>query len=344
VDGQPSSTYLWGLDISGSLQGAGGVGGLLAVFPPSQPAQLPVYDGNGNVLAYVDSASTELTARLEYGPFGEPLRRTGSLVDDLVFGFSTKQLDDSGLYYYGFRFFDPDTGRWPSRDPIEEQGGYSLYAFVGNDGVNGWDYLGMAYGEHLTKDEAKALSCALKRWIKLGPLANVFLIGNSDRDLSIKFLNRYLAKTGHTFDFNLNKRAMKILKNDSNKKWADAQARKKITSLQSVPYLITGLKLGANEDLGSSVGRVNIGYKVSGATWNNEGTSRVSIQGTFKDERYEFKDTKMDHWKFTFSHLDKIGIGCCWKGGETINDKWMGDLETHGYAEGFDVKATWGAP
>jgi RHS repeat-associated protein len=31
---------------------------------------------------------------------------------------------------------------WPSRDPIEEEGGINLYGFVGNDGVNWWDYLG----------------------------------------------------------------------------------------------------------------------------------------------------------------------------------------------------------
>jgi len=32
---------------------------------------------------------------------------------------------------------------WPSRDPIGERGGLNLYGFVGNDGVNKWDYLGM---------------------------------------------------------------------------------------------------------------------------------------------------------------------------------------------------------
>jgi hypothetical protein len=35
------------------------------------------------------------------------------------------------------------TGRWPSRDPIGEKGGVNLYGFVGNDGVNKWDRLGM---------------------------------------------------------------------------------------------------------------------------------------------------------------------------------------------------------
>ena len=31
---------------------------------------------------------------------------------------------------------------WPSRDPIKERGGVNLYGFVGNDGVNYFDYLG----------------------------------------------------------------------------------------------------------------------------------------------------------------------------------------------------------
>jgi len=47
-----------------------------------------------------------------------------------------------GVTYYGYRYYDPVTGRWPSRDPIEEQGGVNLYAFVANDGVNAWDLLG----------------------------------------------------------------------------------------------------------------------------------------------------------------------------------------------------------
>jgi RHS repeat-associated protein len=43
---------------------------------------------------------------------------------------------------YGYRYYDPITGRWPSRDPIDEEGGINLYGFVGNDGVNRWDILG----------------------------------------------------------------------------------------------------------------------------------------------------------------------------------------------------------
>lgn len=49
----------------------------------------------------------------------------------------------TGLYYYGYRWYDPLTGRWPSRDPIEEGGGVNLYGFVGNDGVNLWEIIAL---------------------------------------------------------------------------------------------------------------------------------------------------------------------------------------------------------
>ena len=51
----------------------------------------------------------------------------------------------AGINIYGYRYYDPLTGRWPSRDPIGERGGVNLYGFVGNDGVDWWDYLGGSY-------------------------------------------------------------------------------------------------------------------------------------------------------------------------------------------------------
>ncbi|WP_446011594.1 RHS repeat-associated core domain-containing protein, partial [Candidatus Electrothrix sp.] len=40
--------------------------------------------------------------------------------------------DVTGLYYYGYRYYSPELGRWMSRDPIGEDGGLNLYGFVGN--------------------------------------------------------------------------------------------------------------------------------------------------------------------------------------------------------------------
>ncbi len=61
------------------------------------------------------------------------------------FLFHCEFLDpESGLYNYGYRYYHPQLGRWPSRDPIEEQGGMNLYAFVGNDPTGSHDLFGLA--------------------------------------------------------------------------------------------------------------------------------------------------------------------------------------------------------
>lgn len=48
-----------------------------------------------------------------------------------------------GVTYYLYRWYDAPNGRWPSRDPIEEQGGVNLYGFVGNNGISKTDSLGL---------------------------------------------------------------------------------------------------------------------------------------------------------------------------------------------------------
>jgi len=60
------------------------------------------------------------------------------------FWFSPESPDtETGFYYYGHRTYQPASGRWTSRDPIEEQGGENIYGYVGNDGVNKVDKLGL---------------------------------------------------------------------------------------------------------------------------------------------------------------------------------------------------------
>jgi RHS repeat-associated protein len=141
---QLKTSLTWGTDLSGTLQGAGGVGGLLLITDHSAPitSYLPSYDGNGNITAWTASNGTSPISRKEYDAFGNTLVSEG--VAPCSYGFSTKPQDDiTGLLYYGYRWYDPRTGRWPSRDPIEERGGMNLYGFVNNDGVNNWDYLGL---------------------------------------------------------------------------------------------------------------------------------------------------------------------------------------------------------
>src|SRR5207249_4898494 len=53
------------------------------------------------------------------------------------------QDDETDFLYYGYRYYNPSTGRWLSRDPIEEEGGFNLYGMIGNDPVNHFDLLGL---------------------------------------------------------------------------------------------------------------------------------------------------------------------------------------------------------
>jgi RHS repeat-associated protein len=141
-------SYTWGLDIARTLTDAGGVGALLQISDhASGKSYLPSYDGNGNIVALFDGESGlsgACVATYEYSPYGEPLRSEGSYAKENPFRFSTKVTDDeTGLVYYGRRYYSPSQGRFLGRDPIEESGGLNLYGFVGNNPINRWDLLGM---------------------------------------------------------------------------------------------------------------------------------------------------------------------------------------------------------
>ena len=113
--------YTWGLDLSGTLQGAGGVGGLLAVIR-SDGTFFPCYDANGNVTDYVDAAGN-IRAHYEYSPFGEIFAQSGDMADTFTHRFSTKPFDvTTGKIHYELRPYDSPLGRWMNRDPIGERG------------------------------------------------------------------------------------------------------------------------------------------------------------------------------------------------------------------------------
>jgi RHS repeat-associated protein len=135
--------YLWGLDVSGSMTGAGGVGGLLAIIP-NNGIIFQSYDANGNVVA-VASARGVKTANYEYDPFGRTLRSSGGACAENMHRFSTKRANIStDLVVYEHRAYNPVSGRWLNRDSIEERGGLNIYSFPSCDPINQIDYLGQA--------------------------------------------------------------------------------------------------------------------------------------------------------------------------------------------------------
>jgi RHS repeat-associated protein len=135
-------SYFWGKDLSGSLQGAGGVGGLLAASIDGD-FFFPCYDNNGNITSYIDEGGSVVAYR-QYDAFGNTVSKGGDMVDTLHFWYSTKYLDhDTWFYYYGYRYYSPILQRWINRDPIEENDGFNLYNFVSNNSVHEIDPFGL---------------------------------------------------------------------------------------------------------------------------------------------------------------------------------------------------------
>ena len=119
------NSYMWGADVSGTEQGAGGVGGLLKIYRPGAADNFTVYDANGNLTALVDGSYGTVSANYEYGPFGELIRATGPMAKANPFRFSSTkyQDDETDLVMYPARPYNPSTGRWLTKDPLGEKAG-----------------------------------------------------------------------------------------------------------------------------------------------------------------------------------------------------------------------------
>ena len=138
-----TNRYFWGLDVSGTLDGAAGVGGLLAACLNGTNV-LYCYDANGNVTELLDMYNGGVMARYRYGVFGEPLASEGPMAQANPWRFATRYHDDeTRLVMFPRRPYSPELARFLSRDPIEENGGPNLYAFTKNNPVNSIDPLGL---------------------------------------------------------------------------------------------------------------------------------------------------------------------------------------------------------
>jgi RHS repeat-associated protein len=136
--------YLWGPDIADGA--AGGAGGLLLIRETKGNTTtdlIPLSDGTGHVVA-LTNLNKDLLATYAYGPFGEKISATGPNANTNPWRWGTKYLDEeTGLYYFGHRYYDPITGQFLSREPLGESESVNLYSYCGNDPVNHVDVLGL---------------------------------------------------------------------------------------------------------------------------------------------------------------------------------------------------------
>jgi RHS repeat-associated protein len=103
-----------------------------------------------------------LAAKYLYDPFGNMLAMSGPLMNLNKFRFSSEEWNEnSALYYYLYRFYDPALQRWPNRDPLGESGfetlrrgvpivirdGFNVYSFVDNNPIISYDPDGLVTSE-----------------------------------------------------------------------------------------------------------------------------------------------------------------------------------------------------
>ncbi|MDT8436700.1 MAG: RHS repeat-associated core domain-containing protein [Gemmatimonadota bacterium] len=151
----PSGTeqYVWdGDDLHLILDGTGAVKAKLTCYPGiDAPHSLQIgferyhyaLDHAGNVIGLFDDDGN-VAGRYRYDPWGRP---QGAALDSVYnpLRFQAREWDEeTGLYYVRARYYDPDTGRFLSPDPIGLEGGINPYVFAGNDPVHLRDPSGLS--------------------------------------------------------------------------------------------------------------------------------------------------------------------------------------------------------
>jgi RHS repeat-associated protein len=343
-------TCAWGLDLSGSEQGAGGVGGLLFQHLANTTAVHHLfYDGNGNVTSLRDDAGN-LSCEYTYGPFGETLTARGSdaALANNAFKFSTKYADaESGLLYYGYRFYNPGTGRWLNRDPIEEFGGMNVLAFVQNATPNSYDVLGLDEPKLGTDDPTPTVDPGAGVY---GSATNFSAASLAERALMMRFhalarqasllhsvkwpdasrhMNHYLGNTGRPLTIRLERMLKESL----------AAREHFIRERRIFIEFVNGLDVG-NHDVTS--GHINGGqhrnvdenwyYAVGGYSAWGKGRAFITC-GPDGKKRYAFAFSYKFYDRYNWDN-PKIAM----VHGVKVHDILFGKLHLYGLAREYDLK------
>ena len=111
---------------------------------------VPLYDLQGNIVCLLDQQRGKVVETYCYSIYGEEeiINDRGRSVSDSSVGnpwrYKGKRVDkEIGLMYFGYRYYDPEVGRWISPDPAGVIDGPNLYAYARNNPMKYVDYFGL---------------------------------------------------------------------------------------------------------------------------------------------------------------------------------------------------------
>lgn len=134
VGGPPGSPIQWGTEITNDnvvpgfgFSGTGSFGEVLSYFYHA--------DHLGSA-SYITDSEGDVNQFIAYMPFGEVFAEQHAAWDS-PYKFNAKELDDeTGLYYYGARYYDPKVSQWLGVDPLaEDYAGISPFVYCLNNPV-----------------------------------------------------------------------------------------------------------------------------------------------------------------------------------------------------------------
>ena len=192
-------------------------------------------DFNKNVSEDFDAQGT-IAAAYDYSPYGTATR-TGRLVQPVQWSGEMHD-EELALAYYNYRFYNPKDGRWINRDPIAEQGGWNLYAFLGNSPQDKFDALGL---EDKKKDK-EFLGYVYDQTLEG---TDIYICETTGLKINDKILNNTVSESMNTF-----KEANSANQAASNIRYAK-DFSKKVSKLYKVTpgTKIPGVKISAISDI-----------------------------------------------------------------------------------------------
>jgi RHS repeat-associated protein len=131
-------------------------------------------DGLGSITSLADSTEAAVNT-YEYDSFGNVVNKTGATVNP--YGYTGRRLDnESGLMYYRTRYYNQDTGRFITADPIGFAGGINFYSYVFNNPINAFDPTGLKDWVHKSESEKGGRVAAVGGWIAFAGLLILVVI------------------------------------------------------------------------------------------------------------------------------------------------------------------------